>query len=244
VSTAGPSQGRLHERGEAQDRRSRPRVRVAADAWLLPRFRRSKEAANCGRRDARGFTLIEVLVAIVILGIVALLAYRATAAMTDGEGRLIAESDRWRGLDRLFARIESDMRQAVPRPVRHGGVTEPAWLALPADSAGNSELVFTRAGPEFAAEPGAAGQRIGYRLRDGAIETLYWPQLDNVPNAEPVAYALAHDVARFRVAQLTTSNAWSPQWPMLGEPAVMPRAVRVEIGFADGTAIERWIALQ
>ena len=32
----------------------------------------------------RAFTLIEVLVAIVILGVVALLAYRATAAMTDG----------------------------------------------------------------------------------------------------------------------------------------------------------------
>jgi hypothetical protein len=30
---------------------------------------------------------------------------------------------------------------------------------------------------------------------------------------------------------------------MLGELAV-PRAVRVEVGFADGTAVERWIALQ
>jgi general secretion pathway protein J len=195
------------------------------------------------RRDERGFTLIEVLVAIVILGVVALLAYRATAAMTDGEVRLTAESDRWRALDRLFARLESDMRQAVPRPVRHGGTTEPAWLALPADSSGNTELVFTRAGPEFMAEPGAAGQRIGYRLRDGAIETLYWPQLDNVANAEPVAYALAHDVARFRVWELAASNAWLPQWPISGDLAV-PRAVRVEIGFADGTAIERWIALQ
>jgi general secretion pathway protein J len=201
------------------------------------------DAHGNGVQGRRGFTLIEVLVAIVILGVIALLAYRATAAMTDGEARLVAESDRWRTLDRLFARLESDMRQAVPRPVRHGGATEPAWLALPADSSGNSELVLSRAGPEFAAEPGAAGQRIGYRLRDGRIETLYWPQLDNVASAEPVAYALAHDVTRFRVWELTTSNAWSPQWPMLGEPAV-PRAVRVEVGFADGTAVERWIALQ
>jgi general secretion pathway protein J len=200
-------------------------------------------AHGSGVQCLRGFTLIEVLVAIIILGVVALLAYRATAAMTDGEARLTAESDRWRALDRLFARLESDMRQAVPRAVRHGGTAEPAWLALPADSSGNSELVFSRAGPEFAAEPGAAGQRIGYRLRDGAIETLYWPQLDNVANAEPVAYALVSDVARFRISELTTSNAWSPQWPILGGPA-LPRAVRVEIGFADGTAIERWIALQ
>ena len=46
MSAAGPSRGRLHERGEAQDRRSRPRVRTAADAKLLRWSRRSKEGAN------------------------------------------------------------------------------------------------------------------------------------------------------------------------------------------------------
>ena len=193
-------------------------------------------------RMRTGFTLIEVLVAIVILGVVALLAYRATAAMTDGEARLTAESDRWRMLDSMFARLEADMRQAVPRRVRHGMAIEPAWFAAPGDSAGNSALVFTRAGPEFASEPGIAGQRIGYRFRDGTIEALYWPQLDNVPNAEPSAFLLVRDVTRFRVEQLTAGNAWSPSWPLLGEE--MPRAVRVEVGLQDGTTIERWIALR
>ena len=191
----------------------------------------------------RAFTLIEVLVAIVILGVVALLAYRATAAMTDGEAHLTRESDRWRSLDMLLARLESDMRQAIPRPARMGGSAEPSWLALPADSLGNSALNFTRAGPEFAVEPGIAGQRIGYRLRDGAIEALYWPQLDNVPGAVPAAYVLARDIDRFRIVQLTSKNVWSPQWPLSGEINV-PRAVRIEIGLADGTTIERLIALR
>ncbi|HEX2389997.1 MAG TPA: prepilin-type N-terminal cleavage/methylation domain-containing protein, partial [Casimicrobiaceae bacterium] len=43
----------------------------------------------------RGFTLVEVLVAIAILALVALLAWRATAAMTDSETRLNEESMRW-----------------------------------------------------------------------------------------------------------------------------------------------------
>ena len=47
MSTAGPSRGRLHERGEAQDRRSRPRVQVAVDTPLLGRPHQNKEAANC-----------------------------------------------------------------------------------------------------------------------------------------------------------------------------------------------------
>jgi len=191
----------------------------------------------------RAFTLIEVLVAIVILGVVALLAYRATAAMTDSEAHLTQESDRWRSLDMLLARLESDMRQAIPRSARMGTSTEPSWLALPADSFGNTVLAFTRAGPEFAVEPGIAGQRIGYRLRDGAIEALYWPQLDNVPGAVPAAYVLARDIDRFRVVELSSRNIWSPQWPLPGETNI-PRAVRIEIGLADGTTIDRLIALR
>jgi hypothetical protein len=43
--------------------------------------------------------------------------------------------------------------------------------------------------------------------------------------------------------QLTSKNVWSPQWPLPGETNV-PRAVRIEIGLADGTTIERLIALR
>jgi general secretion pathway protein J len=198
------------------------------------------------RRNQRAFTLVEVLVAIAILAVVALLAYRATAAMTDSEARLTQESEQWRSLDMLFARLESDMRQAIPRAARSGASTEPPWFAVTADSIGNSALAFTRAGPEFAVEPGIAGQRIGYRLRDGAVEALYWPQLDNVPNAAPAVYALARDIERFRILQLGSTNAWSQQWPPSGgaKADVLPRAVRIEIGFADGTSIERVIALR
>jgi general secretion pathway protein J len=199
--------------------------------------------SRIARCRTHGFTLIEVLVALVILAVVAALAYRATAAMTDGEARLVAESERWRALDMLFARLESDLRQAVPRASRHGATTEPAWSALAADSAGNTALVFTRAGTEFAIEPGIAGQRIGYRLRDGALEVVYWPQLDNVVGAVPISYVLARDIAGFRVRALAVDGAWLPQWPMLGEPAV-PRAVRVEVDLADGTTVDRWLALR
>ena len=118
-------------------------------------------------------------------------------------------------------------------------------LSVPV-SAANSALAFTRAGPEFAVEPGIAGQRIGYRLRDGTIEALYWPHLDNVPSATPAVYALARDIQRFRIFQLGASNAWSQRWPPPGadKADVLPRAVRIEIGLADGTTIERVIALK
>jgi len=191
----------------------------------------------------RGFTLVEVLVALVILAVVALLAYRATAAMTDGEARLAAESERWRTLDRFFARFEGDLREAVPRPSRRSAGSEPAWLAQPGDSDGNSALAFTRAGPEFVVEPGIAGQRIGYRQRGGNVELVYWPALDNPDDAPVAAYALVGGVRHFRVRVQGAGNGWLTAWPVTGD-SPLPRAVDVVLELDDGTTVERVIALR
>jgi general secretion pathway protein J len=192
--------------------------------------------------SARGFTLIEVLVALAILAIVAVLAYRGTASLTRGEAELASESARWQALDRVFVRLEADMRQAIPRASRHADALEASWSAAPADGDGNTALVFSRAGPEFALEPGVAGQRIAYRLRDGSLELVYWPQLDNV-QAAPAVYPLLADIRGFHVTQLSADNRWSERWPLRAGDEI-PRAVRVELTLADGTRIERWFALR
>jgi general secretion pathway protein J len=192
---------------------------------------------------SRGFTLIEVLLALAIFGVISVLAYRATAALTDGEARLSAEAQRWRNLEALFARFEADIRQAIPRDSRIGPRTEPAWLALVADGAGNAALVFSRAGAEFADEPGIAGQRIGYRLRGHAVEIAYWPQLDNAADRPPAVYTLVDGVTAFRIAYLSRAGGWRDSWPVQGE-AALPRAVRVELTLNSGEVIERWFALR
>ena len=190
-----------------------------------------------------GFTLIEVLLALAIFGVISVLAYRATAALTDGEARLSAEAQRWRNLEALFTRFEADIRQAVPRDSRAGARSEPAWLALEADAAGNAALVFSRACAEFADEPGIAGQRIGYRLRQHAVEIAYWPQLDNAAGSQPAVYTLVDGVTAFRIAYLSRAGRWQNTWPSQGE-ASLPRAVRVDLKLDSGEEIERWFALR
>jgi len=106
-----------------------------------------------------GFTLIEVLVAIVILGVVALLAYRATAAMNRREARpSTAESDRWRMLDRCSRGSRPTCGQAVPRrvPPRHGdraGLVRPR----PGDSPATARSSSPAPVPNLRASQGIAG---------------------------------------------------------------------------------------
>lgn len=194
------------------------------------------------RISRRGFTLVEILIALAILSLIATLGYRALASLTDSEVRLTAEAARWRALDGLFARLESDMRQALPREVRLGEAREPGWLAE-VDAAGNTELRISRAGPEFEPDPGAPGQRIGYRLRGDGVEILYWPHLDQPSAVVPQSYMLASEVLEFRAAFLDAAGTWRQRWPAAGEAAV-PRAVRIELALADGTRIERLLALR
>ena len=208
------------------------RVEIVVDATRPARITRLRDLSamsamgNADRRDghglrqragaddafaARGFTLVEALVAIAILGLVAVLAWRATAAMTDNEVRLAAEARSWQQLDAVLTRVEADLRSSVPRPARHGaGSKDAAWSLAPSDAAGNALLIFTRAGPNAIDEPGTGGQRVGYRWRNGHVEALYWPHIDNVVTRRcRRAIALSDDVARFRVSRAHADNRWS-----------------------------------
>lgn len=194
-----------------------------------------------GRRHS-GFTLIELLVALTILALFSVLGYRAVVALTDAEIRLTAETAQWRGLDQLFTRLETDLRQAQPRVARTIRGPAPA-LSLALDFEGNAELAFSRAGPDNVLDAGSAGQRIGYRLNNGAVEVVYWPYLDVAPGAEPTAYVLAEGVRRMVVSALDVDSVWRSTWPQ-GDLASLPRAMRVELTLADGARVERWLVLQ
>jgi len=192
-------------------------------------------------RSAKGFTLVEILVALAIFAVLAAFAWRATGALVDGEASLAGESKRWQTLDALFARIEGDVGAAVPRGIRVAGGREPAWSgSIGAD--GQSSFAFTRAGGD-PAEPGAEGTRIGYRLAGGGVEIAYWPHLDRGAGAEPARYALADGIVRMEVRYADDEGRWTDRWPPERTEG-LPSAIAIALTLAEGGRIERVMVLR
>src|SRR3989304_842571 len=97
-------------------RRARPSA--ARRRWWVMR-RAASDASLRGK--AAGFTLVELLVAIAIFGVLSGIAYRSLAVVLDSRGRIEQENRKWRGLAMLFARLEQDVAAGAPRPIRGTG---------------------------------------------------------------------------------------------------------------------------
>ncbi len=195
----------------------------------------------------RGFTLVEILIALMIFAVISVLAYRATGALTDSEQRLTQEAAHWRAIEQVFTRFEADIRQALPRSLAEGKRILPPWSGQ-REGQRRAELQFARAAPGLPAVVASAhGQRMTYvwqqNERGGALELLYWPAFDNAPNTAPQRYLLLDGIAHFRLDYLTKDDDWIDEWPRLGE-AALPRAVRMQLAGADGAVLERLFVLQ
>ena len=66
----------------------------------------------------RGFTLIEVLVAMAITAFVSVLSYQALSTALTGIESVRAESERLHEINRAFNVLSRDIRQMTNRPVR------------------------------------------------------------------------------------------------------------------------------
>ena len=197
----------------------------------------------------RGFTLIEVLIALTIFAVMSALAYRGLTSILDARDRVAQENRKWREISIFFARLEADLVNAVPRDIRNSNnLTESAFIGN-ATFARETEaqLMFTRMGLPGAAGTLAAPQRLGYRLKQGSIEELVWPVLDQGQRTVPSVYPLLTGVNALRLRYLDYANQWRDTWPLLSSGAApvtrLPKAVEVALTLDSGETITRLLLL-
>ena len=110
---------------------------------------------RCHKRKSirqRGVTLIELLVAMLIFAIIAVLAYRTLGSVFQTREQLQKESAKWRDAELFYARIENDLGALLNRPIKNAdNLDEPAFMLrrYPANT-NEATLTFTRTGAAIA----------------------------------------------------------------------------------------------
>ena len=145
------------------------------------------------RAPDRGFTLIEVLIALAITAFVSAIAYSSLSAALLGVERTRETADRTYEVNRAWMIISRDLHQFVARPVRDEfGQEEPAMTGGPA---ARYALSFTRSGWHNPNDkPRSHLQRVNYRVEDGALWRDAYPVLDRAPDTEPQEVKLLEGV--------------------------------------------------
>jgi len=181
---------------------------------------------------SRGFTLIEVLVASVILAILAVMAHRGVADTRIAVDRVREHMTRVRDVQRAVTLMTADFRQLAPRPVRElvGDGYRPALLR---DPNAVTLVELTRAGwPNTAGTARGTDQRVTYALEDRKLVRRHWNVTDPTLANEPVTRELLDEVERVEIRYMNAGREWQTQWPPLGTPpqaALYLRPVAVEI---------------
>jgi general secretion pathway protein J len=210
------------------------------------------------RRNARGFTLLEVLVAISIFALLGVASYRVLSSVMQTDERLAARNEELRRVNRAFWVMQQDFEQIVQRNVRDGSSTlEPNWLVI--DATNELPLRFTRNGR---ANPlglqRSDMQRIAYAVdrhpdyeKEGSEhyhdETLYllryvWPMLDGGGDkAEALVQVLLPDVDSMQVS-VQTNQGLMQEFPPPAATGTAPAkvsALHVDLQHAQWGELQR-----
>jgi len=151
----------------------------------------------------RGFTLLEILIAMAIFTLIGLASTGVMTSVIDSNELSEQRFGKLQSLQRAMITIERDLLQIVPRAIRLEYETNEVVFSGDKNSF-DSEfygLGFVRAGwqnPQLMLQRSTL-QAVAYRVTEGRLERLYGNYVDNVAGYEPKVRVLMEDIEDFQV---------------------------------------------
>lgn len=193
----------------------------------------------------RGFTLVELLVAMAVLAVLAAVSFRGLSSVLEAQAHVQSETRRWNDVAVLVAQMGRDLSLAVARPARDdAGRARAALIMGNLQNEAQGQLMVTRLGDGDGASSQGDLRRVGYRVRAGILEYLVWPAADAAPDTTPSVNPVLENVTDLRLRALNPDGSWTPIWPASRPAVALPRAVEAQIVFAGGERITRIFPLR
>lgn len=188
----------------------------------------------------RGFTLLEVIVALGILAFVILATHQIlerTLTAKETSEAVIAELDT---LQTTFRLMDQDFNQMTKREVRNEAGDVNASYVMHGRYAMNSQydgIAFVRDGwtNPINLLPRSELQAVGYRVIDDNLERIYRIYVDELDGAEPRSQVLLTDIEDLKFEFLDDKQKWQDDW----NKKALPLAVAVTIQRKDAEPLRR-----
>jgi general secretion pathway protein J len=163
--------------------------------------------------DRKGFTLLELLVAMAIFSVMSVMAYSGLRSMIDTREHVEKEALQLAELQTAFTFLGRDIQQALARTVRDENgdlLSAMAW-----DDVFEPHIEFTKTGYHNpTGRPRSNLQRVKYQLADGELRRYIWGVLDRAPESEPFSRLILSGVESFTTEFLDAMGQWHTKWPV------------------------------
>ncbi len=210
----------------------------------------------------RGFTLIEVMVAISIFAVISAGIYHVLSAMVDVQGKVVKHAEALHEVQKAMWVISSDIEQIVMRDVHaEADSRSPAMIS----DEDNYLLQFTRQGISNPLLFNRSDMlRVAYSLGarpeqdDGGVRgagdsdeskgqhllRTTWLALDRISSTKTLTQVLLRDVESVKIEFLLEENKWLSLWPekqpdRRAHTRDLPIAIKITINAKNAGEIQR-----
>ena len=161
-------------------------------------------------RERRGFTLLEMLIALGVFAVIGLMSSQILSGIVDLSDTVRNRSDQLAELQRAMFIISRDVEQMTRRPVRDAFGDSTAAIII-----GQPLIEFTRRGWQNPLRsPRSELQRVAYTVADGDLVREFWPLLDRGPDTEPIAQVVLQGVVDVEIVARATRGEEFRYWPV------------------------------
>ena len=194
----------------------------------------------------KGFTLIEIMVAMAIFAILSLLAYGGLESVIKNKTSTDKELQRIHQLQITMMNFHRDFEQLANRE-GHDEFGTP----LPKLTTQNDDLLidFTRTGWRNPANLQRSSlQRVAYKLDEYSLYRLTWPYVDRALDNQVVETLLIDNIEDVKLRFLNNNKEWKDDWPDANAAAgntEQPLAIEITLQMNDwGDVVRLFKVLQ
>jgi len=195
----------------------------------------------------KGFTLLELLIAIAIFALLATACYRLLYTAISTQKTTSFVWDQLRIIQKARVIVQKDINQIIARPIRNSmGQQEFAFSGEIPTKGEGVFMTFSRSGwHNFTDSPRSNIQRIAYAFEDGLFIRYYWPILDLATDTQPFRQVVLDEINKISLQFLDQKKRWLTQWPPVSEQqkqriTLQPAAVRIVIDHAKYGELDWW----